>query len=710
MRLLSLNPNGSEESALDFHPMVTVVNGLGLLGRQQVLHAISALPGGRDPGVGGLIEAHGVMLDLNPTNLALLDLANDLDVLVRPSDLPLTPEHAEAGKAVAEPTPRLTVEQFLAVTPEGRFPELDVARRRRDDSAEALELLRDALAKTTRGLEEARVRRERAELAIERAMAALRGDEAGDGVGTFDPASPSFDPGEMALRQAELDVELEQLREALARIDRGLDELSGIDTRPIQVLLDAIRDPGPVEYVVSERANELADEFRRLQADVQVLEQRLEDRGFGPATAMHQLEQARAALAEAERGVAKPDLSPDDITELEAAHEAVLEAERKASGFGRRNQKRLDEVRAAEQVILDRVGFPTWSAYVMGSTLLSIDPVAEQRLEKARFEVESAEAHWADITAMIEADPEHRSLIDQLEAVYLEAYDLLDGDEPEDVEAALRQVKVPRREVTTEELVDALVYQLELVGLNLPADMVGVDYAVVVADAFLAEAAGINDRIAELRDERRRTESALESIEREQQTLAAADARVTTIDLTEPHAADDSDVDLVALEGELAAARENEADHRDAVEAREALVDAATQIDAVSTSRLIKLATDLAEKVGQPLDDKPRSEPAFEIDPGGDDAQSVPEAIEFYLLARLAALRSVSFAGSVPLVLDDTFADIDPELVRSLLGKLERMAETVQVVYLGDDPTVANWALEAGFERAAVVTAPPPFA
>ncbi|MCB1262877.1 MAG: hypothetical protein KDB33_21125, partial [Acidimicrobiales bacterium] len=65
MRLLQINPNGSDESALDFHPMVTVVQGLGPSGRDLVLSVARSLPLGGDPGVGGLLEAHGVLLDLS---------------------------------------------------------------------------------------------------------------------------------------------------------------------------------------------------------------------------------------------------------------------------------------------------------------------------------------------------------------------------------------------------------------------------------------------------------------------------------------------------------------------------------------------------------------------------------------------------------------------------------------------------------------------
>ena len=50
---------------------------------------------------------------------------------------------------------------------------------------------------------------------------------------------------------------------------------------------------------------------------------------------------------------------------------------------------------------------------------------------------------------MIEADPEHRALLDRLEDVYLEAFDLLGGDdEQDDLEAALRALQVPKREVS----------------------------------------------------------------------------------------------------------------------------------------------------------------------------------------------------------------------------------------------------------------------
>ena len=104
----------------------------------------------------------------------------------------------------------------------------------------------------------------------------------------------------VAARREEVSADITQLRSDLERIERGLQQLSAIDTRPIQVLLDAIASPDSVDFVPSERANQLADEFVRLQAAVAELQSRLEVEGRDPASANAQLDAARAELALAE--------------------------------------------------------------------------------------------------------------------------------------------------------------------------------------------------------------------------------------------------------------------------------------------------------------------------------------------------------------------------------------------------------------------------
>jgi len=691
MRLLQLRLDSDASDALDLHPMMTVVTGLDSVSTARIIAAAQALPKAADPGLHGLVEAHGVLFDLSVETLQLFGLDSDLDPVIRRTDLPGIVEDA--------PVARLSTEQFLAATPDGRFPELDAARTRQRSARETLSILREAADRARSDHADAAARLRQAATAL--ADAGRREEAARAGAALDEAMGPAADRDELVAREADLDGQLQ-------RIEQGLEELSGLDTRPIQVLLDAIRNPAPVEFVPSERAAQLADEFSLLQRQVDELEARHETEGRGTAGALARLEAARVELTAAEKGMQKPNLSPADVEELEAAHQAVLAQQEKAGGrMGRRaNQQRLEEAVVAEQAVLDRVGFPTWSSYVMGAGLLAIDPMAEQRLERAQAEVSAAEAHWATVAEMIEADPEHAALLDRLEAVYLEAFDLLGGDDEQaDLETALRSVQVPKREVSTDELVDALAYQLELVGLDLGTDNPGVDRTLMAAEAFLVEVQGISDRVAELEVERDRVRVDLADCRTTLARVDAAAAAMSTIDLTDSAAAtEQAEADTDALRAELDRATEDQADYADSLEARLALVDAATQVEAVASSRLKKLAATLAESTStdRVITDNPRpeSDPDFDVD---SDAGG-PEAIEFYILARLAAQRALSYAGSVPMVIDDAFLGIDADEVRSLLGKLEQVSESVQIIYLSDDPVVIEWTASVGLNRAAAVS------
>ena len=89
------------------------------------------------------------------------------------------------------------------------------------------------------------------------------------------------------------------------------------------------------------------------------------------------------------------------------------------------------------------------------------------------------------------------------------------------------------------------------------------------------------------------------------------------------------------------------------------------------------------------------------------DDGSIAEEIEWYLLARLAAQRAVCLGGSLPLLLDDALTGLDEEQLGHVLGRLERMADAVQVIVVSDDPLAASWAMLAGQDRAAVVRPQP---
>lgn len=78
------------EWVLDLHPHITVVTGLDEQRRAAVLDAVTEAVQGRVTGVAGLVEAHGVLLDLDTTSLGLLELdrAGVDGVVVTAADLP----------------------------------------------------------------------------------------------------------------------------------------------------------------------------------------------------------------------------------------------------------------------------------------------------------------------------------------------------------------------------------------------------------------------------------------------------------------------------------------------------------------------------------------------------------------------------------------------------------------------------------------------
>jgi hypothetical protein len=132
------------------------------------------------------------------------------------------------------------------------------------------------------------------------------------------------------------------------------------------------------------------------------------------------------------------------------------------------------------------------------------------------------------------------------------------------------------------------------------------------------------------------------------------------------------------------------------IEAEAALV--AAEADAAESARALIALEAERDAAHEVAGGTAEGSPADEVVP-----PRASEELEWYLLARLAAQRSVSLAGSLPLLVDDALRDLAPADVEHVLGRLERMAAAVQVIVVSDDPAAATWAGMAGADRAAVV-------
>ena len=72
-----------------------------------------------------------------------------------------------------------------------------------------------------------------------------------------------------------------------------------------------------------------------------------------------------------------------------------------------------------------------------------------------------------------------------------------------------------------------------------------------------------------------------------------------------------------------------------------------------------------------------------------DAVRTSPEDLEWLLIERLAQQRTVSFVGSVPMLLDGVPEDLDARA--AVFGRAARMDELVQMVVLSDDDWVLDW-------------------
>ena len=131
MRLLQLATGPGE--LIDLHPHVTVVAGLDRTGRELLAEAVAGLASGGRRGPRGLLEAHGVLFDLAPEALALLDIAADgVRPVVTADDLPrLRPVPTPRRRRPPSDPPRRPRRRGGQARPRDADADRPVRRRRR---------------------------------------------------------------------------------------------------------------------------------------------------------------------------------------------------------------------------------------------------------------------------------------------------------------------------------------------------------------------------------------------------------------------------------------------------------------------------------------------------------------------------------------------------------------------------------------------------
>ncbi|MEY2423845.1 MAG: hypothetical protein QOI95_3912 [Acidimicrobiaceae bacterium] len=835
MRILQLDLGGHR---IEFHPYVTVLRGLDADLRAKLIDALAAVSAGQ-PSVDGLVEAHGVVLDLSDATLKLLDLPGTgdggFDIIVRREQLPGNTSSPASGgrgqieRARAEAADRVDRAEAAAdraavallasreaaseasdgggsadagSSLDGPRAELNRLTERRTTLEAAAEQARTAHARAQEAqavaderveqaralraesaracsvaagaLEAARaVRDPFAATALEAARERLANLEAADAAGPGDASVPPADDG-----YDDPAADLERLEGRRLELEAALLALDTVDPFPVQVSLTQLTTADTEgELVPSEDAIRLADELARVNRTV--VDDAVNEGASGSAIAVarRRLDAARAAVFDAERAVRLPEVDRLDIEALENAHEQVLIAQDRSEKrlSGARAKQRVDEVREVEQEILNRLGFVTYTEFVMGTSMLNVDPEREKRLEIARAELASAEDALADLEADVDAELARAEVVARRRTLNSQAIALLGRDPGEDVEWALRHHRVRVQDGTDragrlqealesagvvmgdEEMPPALLIEIARIWLDeqgetasrrdalaqelgdLEASLSLVSEAVRVRKEApsaedVEEEANERDgrRHAQLEEARSVVRTAEQRLERQAQVEAdiaerkaelesatrAEEAVATALSAAEVEAAAAAEAEHNAAsershrDTELAAAADAERQASETLESLSSrLTQAAKTADKSEFERAVADAQAAVDHATAALEGARRELALIDAqlaDLDGDgqaQAMAVPgsanvEELEWYLLSRVAAQRSVSYAGSVPLVLDDALADVRGADLVHLLSRLERMSTAVQVIVVSEADEVASWADSVGTDRA----------
>lgn len=710
MRFNELRHGGDRPFVLDLHPRLTLLTGLGDDGRRWIAELLQRALRGELHDIGGTVDVHGVERQLTDALVAELALPADLDIVVRPADLPgartVVPEALQAhlaresdGDAETAPLPDLrAIANELAQASHA----LARAAENRAHTERLLAGSLDALAPEATDVAEAEARL---------ADARRRRAEAAAALESVVRAAPGDDRHAAAAERARLQEQRARLESRRQSVMEAIDRLVAADVDPSAVAAALTRrrqwrptDPQPVAEAI-----QLADELDAVDADLAALPDQPSPPPSLLADAERELAAAKEAVAAADAALAARQVSPDDAARIDAVHADVLEAEdraerRLASPVAR---KRVKDALHAEHTVLAALGFSSYSDYLLSTSTLIVDPAAPKRAGDAHRRLADAEAVRDELTGgslrvRREALEEHQV------ALLKQARDLLGAlpDGGVDVATALRELRVHDDGPDADDA--ALRNALQAAGVAA-SDALDGDALPDVAERFLADAAEQHVRRAALQAELSTVVDDLESVNAQLSTLAPAPDTTTEVDA----ALDDARAALTrAQEDEQRAhravvdARSTADEHRAAIQRIEALqadlagARAAEQQTAAHVAHLEAVTAEAEAR--HEARRRERQAAAERLDAVLDLTAVERVPTEVYLLARVAAQREVGQAGSLPLVVADATTGLSVETTQGVLDVVERFSGVVQFVLMSDDPDIEAWARSFGSDGAAV--------
>lgn len=511
------------------------------------------------------------------------------------------------------------------------------------------------------------------------------------------------------------------------------------DPAPVESALAALRRLRQVKLKPSSQGSAIADRWTASLTRLAALPQPPAPPEWLVLPALAALQEAKVAVTAAKASAVPRKFDPSKIEALDRAHREVLEAEQRSMRKGSRvHRRRLDGANAAEQAALSELGVKSYGEYLQRTARGADSGSGPDGLAVAEAALADAEAVWEELHGG-QATSEWTAAKEEQASVRQEAHDLL-GRAVDDtqLEAELR--------AHLEAVVETGWAERELAAAlqHGGAHVTDGDDLEEVAEHWLAESPAAREQRAVLNEQLEDLDTRLATVETElaesqsevfvgqdsadgepksDDASGPADA-VSAADAADAAAADAAAADATAVEAAASAEREFREAESAVAAARERLSAsdheqgrlAGLEADADARRREVdELAVQLQEaesavdqersKIGSPAV-SPAVSSGVDVNEGtptehGVDLSAVVgmEA-EAYLLARVAALRGAQ-GGPLPLVVDvDATTGLSEQANRRVLRLLGRLANSMQVVVLGDDEKVATWAEGLGDQAA----------
>ena len=657
MRLVRLDhlPGGR---SLELHPRLTVLLGAPAEVTRALEHLLRSLVAADPVPFDGQVELHGIRLGLHDRAFEVDGVSCVDPVLDLGAPMPLRPVRP-ARQRRADPRPIVDMRPVDV----GGVPPPPPATRAGSGTPE------DPAQHTRRIASDdlIRLRAELRSLDGERNVLERRTTEARAGLDSFARATLDVAVGQLeavearrsaasAERSGWYDERADRRAELTGRIDTlhgRLGALSSTSTDEQRVVIDrlvALRgSAAPSTARDAERVADRLEEIRHAQEEARTrrraTEALLTDAELRLARARRELDEGSEAAAGGD--VVRYD--PDVVRSLEVVRDELVALEE-----GRRDvvddRNRLVELRSEEALLLDRLGFETYTAFVMGAQTASAAAAQHRRHEEAAARLSEAHDEVQRIRSELSDTAEDEGAVAE-RAVLIDAA------------AGLLGVPAPGlSRLTTAELVDLLrTAQLVASLEEAESELAELDRA----DVSLDDGGRDADLEAEAQQLRLRVAECEAAVARHQRATAEL-------------------ADLRAQELEI---RDRERDLLVRISDRERLLDV-LDLDAPPPA-----GTGPADVV--PLEAAPVEAAPVEVESlrrrvERDASIAWPVDREWQLLARLGEVRSVGSVGSVPLLV--TGIDASSLDTPALLHRISSMSELVQLVVCGEDERLARWA------------------